>query len=64
MNLQIINAKTFLTGQLELYKIEFVETNDNNYLEVMNSFNNALNTVKYLEDRVNELVKEKRELAE
>ena len=35
----------FLNSQLELYKIEFSETDNNKYLEVMNELNK---TIKFL----------------
>lgn len=42
------NARmTFLYGQLELYKIEFSNTGNNKYLEVMNEMNK---TIKFTEN--------------
>jgi len=44
-SLAVANAKNFLQGQLTLYKIEFAETDNNKYLEVMNEFNTTLETI-------------------
>ncbi len=51
-------ANNFLYGQLELYKIEFSETGDNKYLEVMNNFNKTLNTLKKMDELIQRLSKE------
>jgi hypothetical protein len=34
--LEYINRKSFIDGQLKLYKIEFANTNNDKYLDVMN----------------------------
>ena len=39
-------VESFLYGQLELYKIEFSQTNDNNYLEVMKNIKKTINIIK------------------
>lgn len=51
-DLKIVKARTFLYGQLELYKIEFARTLDNRYLEVMNNLNETIETLKYLEEAI------------
>lgn len=63
-DLNIHHTTNFLTGQLELYKIEFVATNDRKYLEVMHELSNSIDVVNYLKKRVIEISKEKRELKE
>ena len=41
------NARlTFLYGQLELYKIEFANSGNNKYLEVMNEMHKTINFIK------------------
>lgn len=37
---------TFLYGQLELYKIEFANTGNNKYLDVMNELHKTINFIK------------------
>lgn len=49
-DLKIVKARTFLYGQLELYKIEFSRTSENRYLQVMNDLNETIETLKYLEE--------------
>ena len=56
--LNINELDTFLFGQLELYKIQFSETNDNKYLEVMNDLNKAITTFRALYNTVDKLNKE------
>jgi hypothetical protein len=58
--IRVHNAKNFLQGQLELYKIEFSETGNNKYLEVMNELNNTLETVIRMDKLICRLLKEKR----
>ena len=60
--LDLIDTKNFLTGQLELYKIEFVKTNNNKYLSTMNDFDKAIKTVNYLESVLRRLAEENRGL--
>ncbi len=51
-------AKSFLYGQLELYKIEFVRTENNNFLEVMNNINHTGKTIKYMDEVITRQSKE------
>jgi hypothetical protein len=60
--IDLINTKNFLTGQLELYKIEFVNTNNNKYLSTMNDFDKAIKTINYLESALRRLVEENKQL--
>ncbi|NQY44030.1 MAG: hypothetical protein HRT87_11885 [Legionellales bacterium] len=50
-------VESFLYGQLELYKIEFSQTNDNNYLEVMNNINKTINIIKRMDSTISKLSK-------
>lgn len=50
-------VESFLYGQLELYKIEFSQTNDNNYLEVMNNINKTINIIKRMDSAISKLSK-------
>ena len=52
----------FLEGQLELYKIQFAETGDNKYLEVMNQFNVTLKCFRHQRKVIDKLYKENQEL--
>lgn len=60
--LRLLNAKNFLTGQLALYKIEFIETDNNKYLKVMNELNSTLETITRMDDLIHKILKENREL--
>ncbi len=60
--LKVQKAQNFLQGQLTLYKIEFSETDNNKYLEVMNELNNTLDTVIRMDKVVQRLIKENKEL--
>ena len=60
--LEIQEAKSFLYAQLELYKIEFANTGNNKYLEVMNQLNKTANTLNKMDNAVIRLSKENREL--
>ncbi len=44
--LEHTNRINFLYGQLELYKIEFSNTGNNKYLEVMNELNKTINHLR------------------
>jgi len=57
IQLKILDSKQFLYGLLELYKQEFVETQDNTYLEVMDKLNKTLTLIDYLEKNSIELAK-------
>lgn len=57
----IIN-ESFLKGQLELYKVEFSETGNNKYLEVMNQFNETIKCFNHMKQVIEELHKENKEL--
>ena len=61
-SLAVANAKNFLQGQLTLYKIEFSETDNNKYLEVMNEFNTTLETIIRMDNAIRRLTKQNREL--
>jgi len=65
---KINNTVNFINAQLELYKIEFAETSDNKYLEVMNKMNDTLKLIKDLTNAYKgtctELMKTNRELEE
>ena len=65
---KINNTVNFINAQLELYKIEFAETSDNKYLEVMNKMNDTLKLIKDLTNAYKgtckELMKTKQELEE
>lgn len=61
VDVQIINRKAFLQGQLELYKVRFIETDDNSYLEAMNETNKALDLIRNLETFISRVTKELRE---
>ena len=61
-SLAVANAKNFLQGQLTLYKIEFSETDNNKYLEVMNEFNSTLETIIRMDNAIRRLTKKNREL--
>jgi len=61
-SLAVVNAKNFLQGQLTLYKIEFSETDNNKYLEVMNEFNTTLETIIRMDNAIRRLTKQNREL--
>ena len=60
--LRLLNAKNFLTGKLALYKIEFIETDNNKYLQVMNELNSTLETITRMDDLIHRILKENREL--
>ena len=51
MNLKVLQSINWLQGRLELYKIKFSETNNNNYLNTMNNYNELLNAMRALRDR-------------
>ena len=60
--LNIQEAINFLYGQLELYKIEFSETDNNKYFEVMGKLNNTINVIRTLNVVIEDLAIEKRKL--
>ena len=60
--LDVQEAKAFLYGQLELYKIQFSETGDNKYLDVMNKLNKVGVTIKKMDETILHLFKENKEL--
>tara|TARA_R110001606_G_scaffold91591_1_gene204229 strand:+ start:3814 stop:4041 length:228 start_codon:yes stop_codon:yes gene_type:complete len=57
----IIN-ESFLQGQLELYKIEFSNTGNTKYLEVMNQFDATLKCFRHMKEIINKLSIENKEL--
>jgi|DEB0MinimDraft_12_1074336.scaffolds.fasta_scaffold00122_31 hypothetical protein len=56
--LTVILAKTFIDGQLELYKIEFANTSNNKYLEVMNKLNDTFKLICNMDFEIKRLSKE------
>ena len=60
--LEVQELKSFLYGQLELYKMEFSETGNNKYLDVMNKLNKCQETVIKMDELIIHLLKERREL--
>ena len=53
--LKALNTKAWLTGRITLYKIKFAETDNNNYLDTMNNYNETLKLVRFLEDKMKEI---------
>lgn len=53
-DLEYINRRAFIEGQLKLYKAKFIETNDDRYLEVMNELNK---TCEFMEESKNIIYK-------
>ena len=51
-------AMNFLNGQLELYKIEFINTGDNKYLQVMNDLNSTFKLIGNMDFEIKRLSKE------
>jgi len=60
--LGMVVNETFLQGQLELYKIEFAETGNTKYLEVMNQFDATLKCFRYMKNNLDKLAKQNEEL--
>ncbi len=60
--LNIALAKKIVQGQLELYKIEYAETNNDNYLQVMLDFRRTLEVLKSMDSVITKLSKENKEL--
>jgi ribosome maturation factor RimP len=58
----VLNARTVILGQLELYKIEFSETSNNKYLQVMNDLNTTLDTIERMDKVVSRLTLENNKL--
>lgn len=58
--IEVQELKCFLLGQIELYKIEFSETQNNKYLDVMNKLNKCTETVNKMDDLINHLLTERR----
>ena len=59
---EVISAKSFLNGQLELYKIKYIDSDNNKYLNVMNELNTTLNTLNKMDDTIIKLLKENKRL--
>ena len=59
---EIQNAQHIIMGQLELYKIEFAETGDNRYLQVMNNLNQTQETIRRMDKVIKRFSKENRQL--
>ena len=57
LDIKILNAKNFLHGQLELYKVEFSETGNNDYLDVMNSLNETIKVIQLLRHNSGQVAK-------
>ena len=60
--LEVQELKSFINGQLELYKIEFSETGNNKYLDVMNRLNITLETINKMDEIIQKLSIENKEL--
>ncbi len=60
--LEVQELKSFLYSQLELYKIEFADTGNNKYLDVMNKLNKCQETVFKMDELIQELLKRRRNL--
>lgn len=60
--LNIALAKKIVQGQLELYKIEYAETNNDNYLHVMLDLRRTLEVLKSMDSAITKLSKENKEL--
>lgn len=58
------NTKSFLYGQKELYKIKYVESYNDEYLQVMNDMNNAAKTVISMDLTINRQARELQKLKE
>lgn len=58
LDLNITSRLHFLEGQLALYKIEFSESGNNKYLEVMTELNNTIKLIKQLKHNTIYLSKE------
>ena len=58
--IEVQELKCFLLGQIELYKIEFTETQNNKYLDVMNKLNKCTETVNKMDELINYLIKERK----
>jgi len=58
---QMINAKTFLRGQSELYKLEFADKGDPKLMECVEEFESALEVFQHYENALTRLGREKRE---
>lgn len=56
MILKILNVKSFLKGQLELYKIEYSETGKDDYFHIMSELKNAIDCVGKLTERLRTLI--------
>ena len=55
-------AKSWLYGRITLYKIKFAETDNNEYLNIMNNYNEVINHIKFLEEDYRRIYKENIEL--
>ena len=60
--IRVANAKNFILGQLELYKIEFSETSNNKYLDVMNDLNETLETIERMDKLIHKLILKNKKL--
>jgi len=62
IDIEISILKAFLYGQLSLYKIEFAETGNNKYLEVMHKLNRTIKLIEYMQSNTYVLAKKLKEL--
>ena len=60
--LKLVRVDTFLTGQQELHKIAFAETDNDKHLEAMLRFRESIDSFRHLQKIIDKLAKEKREL--
>ena len=61
-DIALLTTKAFLTGKLEMYKIEFSETANNKYLEVMNNIHSTYKLIINMDYEIKRLSKECRRL--
>ena len=55
-------ARSFLQGQLEQYKLEFIETHNEKYIEAMHEYRSCLDFLMNLDNAYRKTVKENNEL--
>jgi hypothetical protein len=60
--IDLLDTKAFLLGQLELYKIEFSETGNNKYLQVMNDLNKTIKVINTMDSVIQKLAIENKTL--
>lgn len=58
LHIDYYNRLAFLEGQMELYKQKFIDTDNRNYLEVMNELNKTIDYIRNTYDIMNKMGKE------